>query len=62
MPVIASEAGGWMEFYARWEDLEIIVIIIVVCCYCYDHNQILEKGNLRLYICILKEEIEKAWV
>lgn len=51
-----------MEFYARWEDLEIIVIIIVVCCYCYDHNQILEKGNLRLYICILKEEIEKAWV
>ena len=51
-----------MEFYARWEDLEIIVIIIVVCCYCYDHNQIWEKGNLRLYICILKEEIEKAWV
>lgn len=30
MPVIASEAGGWKEFYARWEDLEIIVIIIVV--------------------------------
>ena len=53
-----------MAFYARWEDLEIIVIIIVVCCccYCYDHNQILEKGNLRLYICILKEEIEKVWV
>lgn len=33
------------------------------CCCCYDHNQIfLEKGNLRLYICILKEETEKAWV
>lgn len=30
MPVIASEAGGWKEFYARWECLKIIIIIIVV--------------------------------
>ena len=55
----ASEAGGW----------ECKVGVLknhrhhhCCCCYCYDHNQILEKGNLRLYICILKEEIEKAWV
>ena len=27
---MASEAGGWREFYTRWEDLAIVIVLVTV--------------------------------
>lgn len=65
MPTRSSEDGSWREFYTEWDDFSN---------HCHHHHYhhhhhhhghdqtFLEEGNLGVYVCILKEVIEKTLV